>query len=170
MDIVLNLISIAAFCLSVYNFVYELWKKRKRLLVSFNHVFHIGGSSNCTDIIHISIINKSSATICVCRLGVECNDKFDTFGDYRKRLLEIAKKNGNEINEYKTWTSNIFPVKLEPGGVFTGLISSSGSNQILEPNSPCKITLNTDKGKWKTLVYFTDFCDEKLLSKCRVPD
>ena len=170
MQIMLDIIAIIGFVLSIYNFVLEIIKNKKKLIVSFNHVFSYSSGRNVVQIIHVSIINKSSSPICISRMSVNCCGKSGFFGEYRKKIFDYTSQTGNEIKSYKTWTSNAFPVKIESGGFFNGLVISSESTSVIFPNEICNVQLDTDKGKVVKNIFVINFSDSELLSQCREPD
>lgn len=170
MDIALGIIAILGFGLSVYNFVLEIVKSRKHLKVLFNHVFRFGDPEHCTEVIHISVCNNSSKPICVTKMEIACGGRLDRFGEFRKVLLNNKSMSGNQVNWIKTWTSDTFPVKIDPGDVFCGLIASSNLSAVLEPDERCSIFIKTNRGPKKLKSAFTNFSDAELLSQCRESD
>lgn len=170
MDFALGIIAIFGFALSVYNFVHEIVKSRKHLKILFNHVFRFGNSIRCTEVIHISIINNSNASICITGMKVSCHDQSDQFGEFKKILLTHESYSGSQTKWIKTWTADSYPTKIDPGDVFCGLIASSSIHPVLEPGEPCCVVLKTNRGTVKLKVSFTGFSNAEELQQCREPD
>ena len=170
MDFALGIIAIFGFVLSIYNFVYEIVKSRKRLKMLFNHVFRFGNPGRCTEVIHISIINNSTKAICITGMTVFCRTQSNRFGEFKKILLTHESYSRNQIKYTKTWTANSFPTKIDPGDVFCGLIASSSIYPVLDPGEPCYVVLKTNRGPDKLKVSFTAFSDAEQLQLCREPD
>lgn len=167
MEIILAIISILGFALSIYNFVLELYKRHKRLIVEIKHVFRLGSS---TEVIHLQIINQSSTSVCITRIETISNGTNVFWGDYRTLITEKTRKTGDIVKSYDSWCSDKFPQKIESGGVFSGLLLPSDSGIFLNPGEAVKVTAYTDRGTVKKEIIFNDFSPLELLSQCREPD
>lgn len=169
-DNITLVIAILGFLLSFYTIVERYIQNRKHLEIHISYVFRIGNEPKATEILNIQIINKSREAITVSRMQVICENRVDGFGNFRKKLLTITNRSGNEITERNNWTSDILPIKIEGLGFFSGLLVSDKNNFVLTPKKKCKLILYTNKGKIISDYLFSEFDSNKLISECKSPD
>lgn len=163
----MNAIAIGGFILSVYNFLYALIRNRKHIQVTFAHIFNV---ADISDIIHINIINRSTAPICITAVVVTCEGKSGRYGEFRSKITEMTKRSKDTVTEHNAWYSNALPQKIDAGGIFNGLLLSAKQNPVLQPGHDCSVKIYTDKGLVRTSLTLNDFSDLSLLSQCREPD
>lgn len=173
-DSITFFIAVAGFVMSIYNFVVEYIRNRTRLRVEFKDFFRFESKGSCelrcADVVRVSIVNLSNVPTVVSRVTIENKSHKGTFGTYRKQLLQIRNKTGNDVTREDAWISDILPVKIEANGCLNLLlVSDSDKERLIDLKSTNTIKLYTSRKRYRYKLNITDFSNEELLSQCREP-
>lgn len=170
-DNVTFLIAIASFGLSIWNFVSDKLKKRKKLEIVVQNVFCMGPSPEMeyTEILNLTVVNKSREAITLSGLEIETENQTGRFGEYRFKLQKHSDKINNREVSRSVWYSDTFPIKIEGLGYSHVLLASTGERKYIHEDEPYRMTIFTNKGT-VTKKFVSCFSSDRLLSQCRVPD
>ena len=170
-DNVTFLIAVASFVLSIWNFVSDKLKNRKKLEIIVQNVFCMGPSreKEYTEVLNLHIINKSREAITLSGLELKVEKQTCQFGEYRLKLLTNSRKVGNKEVSRSEWYSDIFPIKVEGMGYAHIVLASTGTEKHIQEGEPYRLKIFSNKGivRKKVTSYFSS---AELLSQCREPD
>lgn len=165
------LIAVASFGLSVWNFVSDKFRNRKKLEIVVCDVFCLGPSpeQEYTEVLNLNIINKSREAITLSGIEVSAKNQICRFGEYRLKLIVNSQKIGGKEVGRSEWNADVFPIKIEGMGYAHMLLASTGSKKYIQAGEPYKMKLFSNKGTI-TKVVTSDFSSVARLSQCRAPD
>lgn len=164
------LIACASFFLSVWNCLHDYWRNRRNLSCNIENIFCIlPPSGNCTEVLSITIANRSKEAITISQVILSCQEKQATFGKYRNMLIKNSSKVGSEIINSKTWYSDTLPIKIEGLGCSRVLLSSVNTCQTIIDGSPCIAKIFTNKGCLQ-FPFTAKLTNPASLTKCREPN
>lgn len=170
-DNVTFLIAVASFGLSIWNFVSDKLKNRKKLEIVVQNVFCMGPSPEMeyTEILNLTVINKSREAITLSGLEIKTGTLIGRFGEYRFNLHEHSHKINNREVSRSVWYADVFPIKIEGLGYSHVLLASTGEGKYIHEGEPYTMTIFTNKGP-VTKEFVSCFSSGQLLSQCRAPD
>ena len=166
-------LGLAAFgsVLSVLNLFRDWRKHRKNVSVTIQNIFNFGpdpDNGRYTEVLNISIVNRSREAITISGLKIKCEDRQNRFGEYRLQLHRHSNKHSDRETSRMRWFSDVLPVKVEGLGCVRLLVASTGDARSLENGRWYVATLFSSKGRIFKIGK-CEFSDAEMLAHCKEP-
>lgn len=165
MDIFLNYLTIAAFALSVYNFIYSVISNRKKIDIFLDKIYALNlNGKNSAYALRFTISNKSQLPISITRLSISDGSVTYNVECDSKIIIEINNHKGAELTNQKIIRSTSFPLSLqglEASGNLFKLTTMSES--FIFPYQKIIVSVYTNRGNLQTEIEVPIFSDVKQL-------
>lgn len=162
MDYITIGIAIAAFVLSVYNFVYQLIIERKNLKVELIGVTQSFENAKWY-VIELNFLNKSRLPISIADIWLSGNGNRKSVDTKKHQLAKMTERTGKTVTNEVIVMSDILPIDLGSLMTFRGkyVIDLVKSDFDISEGQSIDITLSTSRGVLTFKLEFLNFCSDE---------
>ena len=163
-------IAVAAFAMSVYNFVAGIVRNFLHIKIEIPEVFHAQNMAEASDVLNLKILNCSYSPVIISRIKVSSSLGAGDYGRYRRKILRIEKTvNGNSVS-CDQWFSDRLPVRIDGKSFADILIVPNNSAHRIPAGEKLTVELYTSKKLIKKRITANAISPYQLLSQCRAPE
>ncbi|WP_050697701.1 hypothetical protein [Anaeromassilibacillus senegalensis] len=165
MNLFLNILTIAAFALSVYNFVYSVISNRKKVDIFLDKIYPLNlNDKNSAYALRFTISNKSQLPISITKLAISDGSVTHNVEYDSKIIMEINNHKGTELLNQRIIRSTSFPLSLQGLEASGNLFKlSTTSESFLLPYQKIIIFIYTNRGNLQKEIEVPIFSDVKQL-------
>ena len=169
-DNVTYAIAIAAFVMSVYNFVVNIIQHRQHIEVELSGIFRPTNVKGASDVVNLKILNCSYSPVIISRITISSSLGNGDYGSYRRELLQIDLNAKGSSVSCEQWFSDRLPVRIDGKSFADILIVPSDSTIRIPTGEKLTVKLYSSKKLITKKITVTSISAYKLLSRCRAPE
>lgn len=156
-DNVTFLIAIAGFALSIWNFVENILKSRKKL--SF-HIFSVDTYKDLM-VVTMAIENLSQLPIAITNIKYVSGNRKTSCTPIPKLVCEATKRCGNVVTDQRSTYSEKIPIQIPSLGAFSGVILFEHLPEELK-SRPTSLTFEISTNRGKAFQKTVELTEESL--------
>lgn len=161
-------IAVAAFVMSVYNFVVERLHNSQHLDIEIAGVFR-PQHETFPDVVNLKVYNRSYRPVVLSRITISSSQGTGRYGGYRREILRIDQNENGKSVAHEQWFSDRLPVKIDGESFADLLIVPDDCAGRFPIGEKLTVKLHTSTIPMKKHITATANCllPYKQLSQCR---